>query len=322
MVIGHVYAKNSVVVHFIYMFHMGLFFVLSGYFFKDITSVPMLRHFVWRKIKGLYFPYVGFSMLFLFLHNALINVNGGGYYVCSDYMTKIFKIVLTFSGQEDILVGFWFLKALFMASIFYAIISFVLNKMRCIHLVTIVIIAVLVACMAMCNVEKKNLTIFGMLYGCIFFYMGHIIKQKLNECNCNILSMFILALSILVVSRTYNEIANTEFLSVDIKTVLPFAFTTILGSLMVMGLSRVIYAKAHKAIIVLLDFIGSHTMVILALHYPFFIIYERMCQKMGIGYFAPNIVKLIIGIFLPLLILFLLQKIRTAPYLSRLTHIR
>lgn len=39
MVIGHVFEKGSIGVHFIYMFHMPLFFILSGYFFKKSDSI-------------------------------------------------------------------------------------------------------------------------------------------------------------------------------------------------------------------------------------------------------------------------------------------
>lgn len=42
MVIGHVFDKESWGIHFIYMFHMPLFFVLSGYFFKEPRSATEL----------------------------------------------------------------------------------------------------------------------------------------------------------------------------------------------------------------------------------------------------------------------------------------
>lgn len=317
MVIGHVYAKDSVGVHFIYMFHMGLFFVLSGFFFKNITSVPMLRHFVWRKIRGLYFPYIGYSIVFLFLHGTLTYINGGVKYTASDYANKLVRILLTFSGQEAILVGFWFLKALFTASILYAILSLLLNKLRCQSLAPLVIIAIMVACMVMCNGTHRNLTIFGMLYGCVFFYIGIMIKQKSNIKYWQTFSTLILIVLVLLVSRIYKEIANTEFLSVDTMTILPFALTTTLGSLMVIGISHIINNKAHKLVITLLDYIGCHTMIILALHYPFFIVYERICQKLGASYLAPNIVKLLIGVFVPLLLLIIWQEARKRLYLSR-----
>ena len=43
---------------FIYTFHMPLFFLCSGYFFKEIVSLYKLKSFFLKKMRGLYFPYL------------------------------------------------------------------------------------------------------------------------------------------------------------------------------------------------------------------------------------------------------------------------
>ena len=58
MVVGHVYPKDSIGVHFIYCFHMPLFFFLSGCFFKEIQYLDDLKILVWKRIKRLYIPFL------------------------------------------------------------------------------------------------------------------------------------------------------------------------------------------------------------------------------------------------------------------------
>ena len=64
MVLGH----SGIIDHeisFIYMFHMPLFFIASGYCFKEkYLSAP--RKYIYNKVKGIYWPYVKWSLLFLF----------------------------------------------------------------------------------------------------------------------------------------------------------------------------------------------------------------------------------------------------------------
>ena len=73
MVFGHSGNTNHIN-HFIYMFHMPLFFIASGYCFKDkYLSTP--RKYIYNKVKGIYWPYVKWSLLFLLLHNVCFNLH-------------------------------------------------------------------------------------------------------------------------------------------------------------------------------------------------------------------------------------------------------
>ncbi len=85
----------------IYIFHIPLFFFLSGLFF---SSKP---NFVWRKMKTLIFPAIGYS-IFFFLS---VSILGGGY----AERFKAFSIynLAVFDGP------LWFLYALFLISVFY-----------------------------------------------------------------------------------------------------------------------------------------------------------------------------------------------------------
>lgn len=81
MVIGHANAPKFI--HdFIYVFHMPLFFITAGYFFsRKYLDNPKV--FLIKRFKGLYLPFLKWSVIFLFLHNlwfrfGLLNEQYGG----------------------------------------------------------------------------------------------------------------------------------------------------------------------------------------------------------------------------------------------------
>lgn len=72
MVIGHS-GCPSYMRNFIYMFHMPLFFIISGYCFKSYYLYNF-KLFAKKKFVGLYLPFVKYSVLFLILHNLFYKI--------------------------------------------------------------------------------------------------------------------------------------------------------------------------------------------------------------------------------------------------------
>lgn len=115
MVIGHSGAPNDIV-GFLYLIHMPCFFFISGMLFKEKYLLDV-KSYIKRKINGLYVPFVKWSLIFLLLHNlfAWLNIYST-HYTIGDAGIKVFKI-LTLTGSEQLLGGFWFLKELLYASV-------------------------------------------------------------------------------------------------------------------------------------------------------------------------------------------------------------
>lgn len=137
MLLGHT-GLDNVFMKFVVMFHMPLFFIASGYCFKEkylSNPVKYLRN----KIKGIWWPYVKWSLLFLFLHNIffhmhLYNEQYDYWRSASDvfFFPQIIKtslaVTMTMHGTEPLLGGYWFLNALFFGSIIaWLIIKYVRN---------------------------------------------------------------------------------------------------------------------------------------------------------------------------------------------------
>lgn len=131
MVLGHSIGEYgdylTPVRAFIYMFHMPLFFALSGYCFKE-KYLADFKIFAWHKVKGLYFPFVKYGLLFLLLHNVFyhLNIYNGQYgwrtyvshlYTWQETLEKAYYNILLFTKSEQLLGGYWFIVQLFWASI-------------------------------------------------------------------------------------------------------------------------------------------------------------------------------------------------------------
>lgn len=127
MVFGHTWCPVPYFCQYIYMFHMPLFFFVSGYCFKR-RSLEEPRKYLYKKVKGIYWPYVKWSLVFLLLHNIFFHLNlysyeygqGGNVshlYGWHEYLQNALFVVFTMRGHEQLLGGYWFLNAMFFGSI-------------------------------------------------------------------------------------------------------------------------------------------------------------------------------------------------------------
>lgn len=115
MVIGHS-GSPELLFRFIYLFHMPLFFFLSGYLFKS-DYLDKKKLFVQRRIKGLYLPYIKWQLLFLALHGLFYRWHFyAADYTVADYLDRGIRILLMYRG-EQLLGGYWYLSQAFISSI-------------------------------------------------------------------------------------------------------------------------------------------------------------------------------------------------------------
>lgn len=130
VVIGHAGAPGMLS-RIMYEFHMPLFFITAGYFF-NLKYLDREGEFIRRRFKGLYVPFVKWSIMFLLLHNLLFqwgimnehygNAGGGVLHPYSfrQLLQNAISICANMSGYDECLGGaFWFFRALLVASIVF-----------------------------------------------------------------------------------------------------------------------------------------------------------------------------------------------------------
>lgn len=124
----------------IYLFHMPVFFITAGYFFsKKYLSDPWT--FCVKRVKGLYVPFVKWSVFFLIIHNVLFKIGilseqfgnwEGGVthpYTLHQALQRLTSIIFSMGGYDEFLAGaFWFFRALLLTSIVFLVLYIVLKN--------------------------------------------------------------------------------------------------------------------------------------------------------------------------------------------------
>ena len=139
MVIGHTYCPQ-VLCDFIYLFHMPLFFFLSGYLSLKLFEINLNYTVLKHKLKKLYLPYVSFSFVLLVLHNTLFDFHLEPVrYSTINIIIKAVELPLMM-GTDSLIAGYWFLGSLFYIFMIAVVFNFFLNNIgRNIRIMIIVI---------------------------------------------------------------------------------------------------------------------------------------------------------------------------------------
>ena len=139
MVAGHAEGPG-LLTNFIYTFHMPLFFMAAGYFFsRKYLSDPWT--FVSKRVKGLYFPFLKWSVFFLLLHNiwfhfGILNEEYGNWtggvthpYTLRTAFARLLLMVTGMAGYDEFMAGaFWFFRGLLVASIVFLLLYKLLDS--------------------------------------------------------------------------------------------------------------------------------------------------------------------------------------------------
>ena len=174
VVIGHTRVPGN---SFIYLFHMAVFFIASGYFYSEKSSETLqsVLCFTKKKVVTLWVPFsVGISV-FTLLNNLFIRVgvltNDTGIYQyvaapyasvrsilnLSDMLKNILKTVV-FSGNAQLAGTFWFFKTLFLVAVLYCVIDFCLKHF--------------------CGLEKKKRLTVQVVVSAIFLIVGYMAAKQ------------------------------------------------------------------------------------------------------------------------------------------------
>lgn len=140
VIIGHLDAPYFLK-SWIYLFHMPLFFVLSGFFFSGEKNT--LRNFIVKKAKQLLYPYFTFGLIYIIFDQSVIFFkNGFNYkYLVKQFLALFYGNYIWENNYQYIGV-LWFLVTLFSVSVIYKLITLISPKCFvsfCISLVVMII---------------------------------------------------------------------------------------------------------------------------------------------------------------------------------------
>ena len=280
MVLGHSNCSIPYVTQIIYMFHMPLFFFFSGFCFKKLyISDP--KQFVWKRIKGIYWPYVKWSLVFLAFHNVFYTVNiynaefGTGMgssqkYETKDFIFKAYTIITHMNGHDQLLGGYWFLRALFFGSLFAFLLislsSFVKKRYGVSEKASTVFL-ILVPLFITMLINHVHLIVPFFHFGAqptlasVFFIIGYVFKRynvhRLNK-------KHVLFGFAFVALGSFFWRSDTNLLYYDNVKMIPFIITAVIGSWCVYSFN---WASLGHNCLLFLSFVGQHTLEILTWHF-------------------------------------------------------
>lgn len=272
MVVGHSGCPQFLF-KFIYLFHMPLFFFCSGIFFREMKTKEESSLYIKKRIIGLYVPFVKWSVLFLLLHNLLMFVgiynpyygfeSGSSYYTLTDMFQKLFLILFTMHDYEELLGGFWFIRALFITSLLIVLVSMVRKSFKYKYEMTCLFFLLMTIVIRRLAPDPELWRDISMgSFGAFFYMLGFLLKQYdyvwMNKTGA-FFCCIVLFLSLIYFKEGVSMGCGFNKVSV-------FSVSALSGSMLTLYLSKII-ENIVPYVRDCLYYIGNHTLVILALHF-------------------------------------------------------
>ena len=267
---------------FIYLFHVAIFIIASGYFFNSSKSKTFKDFFQYtkKKIKKLYIPYIVVNIIGVLLNNFLLNHNMyslglNAYYNFSGFLKGIIK-VFCFRGVTELFGATWFLHLLFLITVSYYFMSFLYNNYFTKIIRKELLFQLIISIIFLLGgwlLSTLNLNGFFNIY-IIFlntywlYYFGNLLKSKERIINrIDIKKGMIIVVVTFLLLLLLNKVGNIE-ISKNLYTNPPFFVAcSILGWFFVYGLSVIISKiKLNKIIM----YIGEKSLYVLLFHLMFF----------------------------------------------------
>lgn len=266
VVAGHVF-MSGFFHNLIYLFHIPLFYIVSGYFFKD-KYLDSVSKFVWRRFVRLYIPYICWGVAFIVFVNAFVALH----WVDNPPMTfmegvKSAVLLSLFKYTPPLLGAIWFLKSLLFSNLFFMFVRklSVLSSKR--HNVGITVVASLALYAIGIGLQRHNIqcplykTLNRELCVVLFICIGWL-YHKFVECRIKYnISYIIIALIVLLVLAMFFsfEVGEMSF-SASMLVV-----SALIGFYLMLAISHCL--TFYKKIGNFICYIGTNTIPILALHF-------------------------------------------------------
>lgn len=342
-------------VQYISLFHMGIFFICSGYFFKDkcYESKENLKNFIKNKVLHIYVPFVLFNLLLTSAHNFLFKINiytmnpeflkigfGARFGLIEPYGT--FKLVksliynLLFLETEQLTAQTWFLRTLFWILIVNVIGHFIIKKFikddKIFNIVRLCIYIVLLLLGFLCQKAGFNFYSIGTILSCSTLYFCGILYKKYRDKIA--INKYTLIFSTVILFLLCREFAGSILhIANKYNSVFSFIGVNIAGFYWVHNIS--FYINKINILNKILEYTGQHTLSIFLFHslcFKLVTLGEVIAFNLP-GYYLAAVptcitdhglwvLYLITGTIVPLFLAFLYSKIKTSKFVTSLSFLK
>ena len=275
-IIAMIYAHSDLTAAstpFIFAFHMPIFFILSGYLYKEPKD---FKTYVKKSIKKLLLPYGVTCALLAFLRICRYMLQPEYYDYCGRKIIALKTIISSFVGfgcgpaesaihfpfYEAWSVGaLWFFLTFLWAVILFAVIMKLTkgwNEIeRALLFLTISMLGLAISFYGYWLPLDLDIAFFAL----IFMYVGYVLRQYLDG-EMHALTIVLLICFYIIASMKYNSI-GMSVRSVSSALTIPLA---IAGSILVMELSKWLERVLPHIIIAMIVWFGRSAMTIVCVH--------------------------------------------------------
>lgn len=272
----------------IYLFHMPLFMILSGYCLSDRYFGNVIG-FLKSRVKRLYLPFVYWSLIFLLLHNVFLYLHvydpnygylgvGTNSYSLKETVYWASSILFRMNGNESLLGAYWFIRALFVGSIISFLLLLLCKRRVGLSILIAVVLSVLFSLFGWHIPRYFRIGIME-VYCSVYYLIGYWYRKSNLHFDKNfgilLLSFFLLILSSLFLPLSYPDVTAC--------TLLPYVVMACAGTILVVFVSNLV--KRNVNMTIALSYVGSNTFIILTLHFlAFKLISLLYILSHGIGF--------------------------------------
>lgn len=259
---------------------MPLFFFASGYCLNEkYFSKPHI--FVWRRIKGIWWPFVKWGLIFLLFHNVMYDLNiynsefstygnSSHKYTIAETLERAKGLLIHMDGIEPMLQGYWFLNALFFGSLiaiaFLCPLRYVSKKLNQKEYIPPLVSGIICLTIAVL-LNYYNKTFTDLYIGSRAFFASSFIIVGYGFATIKTKKFVwwqgLLAFSVLIVNSFYNFVSVGDVVY-ETRCMIPYFLTAVLGTWCVYSLP---FDSINPKIQICLKYIGNNTLCILTWHY-------------------------------------------------------
>lgn len=239
MVLGHSSTPDWLN-NYLGLMRMPLFFMLSGYCFKD-KYITDGAYYLKRRVSGVYVPYVKWGLFFLLMHNVFCSigiyntvfdhdVTDGSPYSLVEMLKRACGVIVALIANEELIGGYWFLHDLFWGSlIFYATVRFISNSKY-----VVLLLFALALAFSYFDFRLLYFVFPRTLLASLFIMVGYLYRKSNLHFEQSWLYIVVSAVVVFIVSLFF----HTTFLTYTWYEMPVYASLAITGSLMIFGVGQ------------------------------------------------------------------------------------
>ena len=286
VIVGHACMWSQ---HFVYLFHLQLFFFLSGYFYseKKYGEHPFLN--LKNKLKTTWKVYVILYVIVILLHNVLMDLGlqplAYEKYTLPEMGLKILGACLG-NGAELMAGPAWFLAILVLTSVvlgFIVTLSVLIEKATKSTIVKLLFQVVIIVSMAIIgyplilNQVHFFANVQYILVVIPYMWLGYLLRNYVGD-----IRRFLNPIIGIICALVVFWFSTFEWVDITIGHVFPYMYiATMFGLYMALSLSEIL--NNVPILNKLMRFMGDNSLAIMIVHFPILRLIDKFIASVVIG---------------------------------------